>query len=71
MSKTKELSGQELAVLQHLIAGLTYRQIAKRLHIGYETVRTYMDRIRSKCGKRNRTQIAVWAVQMGLVDGID
>ncbi|MFI7315441.1 response regulator transcription factor [Streptomyces venezuelae] len=42
------LSHRERQVLAHIAAGLSHKQIARRLGISVHTVSTYLRRIRSK-----------------------
>ena len=53
---TKELSPREQQVLDLLAAGLIYREIAVKLNIGGETVRSYVKQIRQKLHVRNRIE---------------
>lgn len=41
--------------------GLTYEESGTRLHLGTETVRSYMTRLRSRLGLNRKPQIAAWA----------
>jgi DNA-binding NarL/FixJ family response regulator len=62
-----KLTWRELSVLRLLANGDTYQRIADQLDIGYETVKTYVDRLRVKTGIRNRTAMSVWAIQNNLL----
>ena len=46
---------------------MTNKDIAKTLHISYETVKEHVQHILGKIGVNDRTQAAVWAVRKGLV----
>jgi DNA-binding NarL/FixJ family response regulator len=61
------LTQREADVLRHMANGLTNDDIAKTLHIGYETVKEHVQHIFRKIGLTDRTQAAVWAVRKGLV----
>ncbi|MHB9053562.1 MAG: response regulator transcription factor [Thermoleophilia bacterium] len=50
------LNRRELEILKLLTPGLTNKEIAARLHISPETVKTYITRILQKLGARNRTE---------------
>jgi len=51
-----ELSEREKQVLDLLVQGLIYKEIAEKLNIGYETVHTYIRRIYEKLQVRTRTE---------------
>ena len=70
-SKGPRLTRREEDVAALVARGLTSRQIAARLFISERTAETHVDRIMTKLDFHSRTQIAVWAVQKGLVDGAD
>ena len=62
------LTPRELGVLRSLAAGKTNRQIAQELHLSLSTVKRHLERIISKLGVPDRTQAAVKAVELGLID---
>jgi DNA-binding NarL/FixJ family response regulator len=64
-----DLTGRELEILQLLARGYSNPEIAQRLHLAPGTVRNYVSAILQKLGVSDRTQAAVAAVQLGLVDG--
>lgn len=61
-SNTPTLSERERQVYDGLTRGLTNRQIAAELHVGTETVKTYVSRLLRKLGVPNRSA----AVGLGL-----
>jgi DNA-binding NarL/FixJ family response regulator len=61
------LTQRESEVLRQLAFGLTNKEIARALHISYETVKEHVQHILRKIGVSDRTQAAVWAVRKGLV----
>jgi DNA-binding NarL/FixJ family response regulator len=61
------LTKREGEVLQQLAKGLTNKDIAKTLNIGYETVKEHIQHIFGKIGVTDRTQAALWALHKGLV----
>lgn len=63
------LSGREEEVLKLLATGETNRQIARRLYISEETVKSHVASILRKLEVSDRTSAAVLAVRAGLVDG--
>jgi DNA-binding NarL/FixJ family response regulator len=62
------LTPRELGVLRSLATGKTNRQIAQELHLSLSTVKRHLERIISKLGVSDRTQAAVKAVELGLID---
>ena len=60
------LSRREQEVAKLVAAGMTNREIAKRLFISERTAEGHVERIRNKLGVRSRTEIATWVVQRGL-----
>ncbi|MFE7777031.1 response regulator transcription factor [Streptomyces sp. NPDC057445] len=58
------LTAREREVLHHVVDGLTYTSIARRMGLSPHTVDTYVRRIRAKTGTANRTQLAVLAMTL-------
>jgi DNA-binding NarL/FixJ family response regulator len=56
---------REVAVL--IAQGKSNREIADQLVVSYRTVETHVGTILSKLAFSSRAQIAVWAVEIGLV----
>lgn len=61
------LTEREADVLRCLADGLSNAEIAARLVIGHETVKTHIKRICMKTATRDRTQAVVWAYRTGFV----
>ena len=62
------LSGRELEVLRLLAQGRTNQQIAQTLLFSVHTVKAHVRRIIAKLGVSDRTQAAVRAMELGLLD---
>ena len=59
------LSDLEWDVIQEIGHGRSNKEIAKRLCLSEGTVRNYLSRILDKLQLRDRTQVAIWAVEHG------
>jgi DNA-binding NarL/FixJ family response regulator len=62
------LTARELDVLELLATGKTNRQIAQQLHLSLSTVKGHLERLIAKLKVSDRTQAAVKAVELGLVN---
>lgn len=64
--RISELTERELAVLRRIAHGENNAEIARLLYISPATARTYVSRILTKLGARDRTELAVIAHRSGL-----
>ena len=65
-SLSKDLTQAELKVIQQVGFGLSNKEIAQKLYLSEGTVRNYVSIVLSKLELRDRTQLAIWAVQTGV-----
>lgn len=66
----QELSGSETEIIREVGRGLSNKEIAATLHLSEGTVRNYISSALSKLHLRDRTQLAIWAVQIGVAEGL-
>ncbi|AZK92178.1 Transcriptional regulatory protein LiaR [Lactobacillus helveticus] len=67
-AQAKNLSKNELQIVQQVGLGRTNKEIAKKLFLSEGTVRNYISKILSCLELRDRTQLAIWAVQKGIIN---
>ena len=60
-----DISNREMKVIQQVGFGLSNKEISQKLFLSEGTVRNYLSTILSKLDLRDRTQLAIWAVQTG------
>jgi DNA-binding NarL/FixJ family response regulator len=65
--RLNELTGREREVLAGVGRGLSNDEIAAEIHISPATVRTYVSRMLTKLGARDRAQLVVIAYETGVV----
>jgi DNA-binding NarL/FixJ family response regulator len=61
------LTARETEVVQVVARGLTNHEIADELVVSLSTVKAHLAAAQRKIGARNRTEIAVWAWESGLM----
>ena len=61
------LKNNEWQIIVQVGSGLSNKEIAAKLNLSEGTVRNSLSNILSKLGLRDRTQLAIWAVQTGAV----
>jgi DNA-binding NarL/FixJ family response regulator len=62
-----DLSERQLEVMQHVARGLSNEEIAGKLYLSKDTVKTHVGHILTKLSLRDRTQAVVLAYETGLV----
>lgn len=60
------LSKRELEVARLVTAGLSNKDIAKRLFLSERTVESHVNHSMSKLGVHSRSQVAAWVTEQGL-----
>jgi DNA-binding NarL/FixJ family response regulator len=63
-NKLSTLTPRELAVLNLLVKGLLYKEIAEELSVGIDTVKKHCKNIYVKLGARNRTEASMLGSKM-------
>ena len=61
------LTRRDLDVLREMMLGLTNEEVAERLDISVNTVRTHVQNILNKTGFKNRLELIVHAASLGIV----
>lgn len=62
----KELTRTEKKIIREVEKGASNKEIAETLSLSEGTVRNYLSAILNKLDLRDRTQLAIWAVQTGI-----
>jgi DNA-binding CsgD family transcriptional regulator len=65
-----DLSERELEILRQVATGASNKEIAAQLFISSNTVKVHLRNIFAKIGAASRTEAAMYAVRIGLVQGV-
>jgi DNA-binding NarL/FixJ family response regulator len=65
---TDEITKSEWYIIQAVARGMSNKEIAESLWLSQGTVRNSISSILNKLHLRDRTQLAIWAVQTGIVN---
>lgn len=63
MPKIVSLTPREKDILRGVMAGHTYAVLADKLGLRYDTLRSYVKKLRKKLGIASKSALAVWAVR--------
>lgn len=66
-----ELTRAEWKIIAQIEKGASNREIAKALNLSEGTVRNYLSTILNKLNLRDRTQLAIWAVQSNVRNKVE
>lgn len=65
-NSVENISKAEWKIIQQIGFGLSNKEVAAKLFLSEGTIRNYLSTILSKLNLRDRTQLAIWAVQTGV-----
>jgi DNA-binding CsgD family transcriptional regulator len=68
MQQDKELTAREREIVVLIGKNLKYKEIATKLKLGYETVKTYVKRIRKKLNLSSKLEVGLWGYKQGWID---
>ena len=68
--QSADLKDSEWQVIVQVGSGLSNKEIAAKLNLSDGTVRNCISTVLSKLNLRDRTQLAIWAVQTGAVNRV-
>lgn len=65
-NKSDIITKAEWKIIEQVERGASNKEIAKELHLSEGTVRNYLSTILNKLELRDRTQLAIWAIQTSI-----
>ena len=65
---TADITKSEWQIIRTVGQGMSNKEIAAELHLSEGTVRNAISSVLLKLNLRDRTQLAIWAVQTGAVN---
>ena len=68
--RADSLTPREREVMEHILAGLLNKQIARELGISEKTVKVHRSRVMSKMGARRVATLVHYAVRLGMSPGV-
>ena len=71
LANSNEFTDKELEVLRLMTKGMPNSQIAKKLYVSENTIKTHIQHMLDKTGCNNRTELAILARISGVVIDID
>lgn len=66
-----DFNENEIKIIRSVGHGLSNKEISKKLYLSEGTVRNYISTILFKLDFRDRTQLAIWAIQTGIAGNND
>jgi len=65
-TEIENISKMDWKIIQQVGLGLSNKEISNKLYLSEGTIRNYLSTVLSKLNLRDRTQLAIWAVQTGV-----
>ncbi len=66
-SAYEHLTEREMEIIKHIAAGMSNKEIAKALYLSQGTVKNHITNILSKLNMRDRTQVALYAIENKII----
>jgi DNA-binding NarL/FixJ family response regulator len=70
-TKAKELTAREIEIVRFVARGMRNAEVAEQLSITESTVKTHLNNVFQKLGLRDRLEVALYAMKIGLVTAVD